>query len=43
LAIVQQVAQRHGGRAWVQPREGGGSEFVLLFGSQSIIDPRPAT
>ncbi len=43
LAIVQQVAQRHGGRAWVQPREGGGSEFVLLFGSRSVIDPNPAS
>jgi signal transduction histidine kinase len=32
LAIVRQVAERHGGRAWVQPREGGGSEFVLTFG-----------
>lgn len=43
LAIVQQVAQRHGRRAWLQPREGGGSEFVLLFGSQSLIDPTPAS
>lgn len=42
LAIVQQIAHRHGGRAWVQPREGGGSEFVLLFGSQSIIEEKPA-
>lgn len=33
LAIVRQVAERHGGRAWVQPREGGGSEFVLTFGT----------
>lgn len=32
LAIVRQVAERHGGRAWVQPREGGGAEFVLTFG-----------
>lgn len=31
LAIVRQVAERHGGRAWVQPREGGGSEFYLTF------------
>lgn len=31
LAIVQQVAQRHGGRAWVQPRPGGGSEFFITF------------
>ncbi|MBI3355928.1 MAG: PAS domain S-box protein, partial [Nitrospirae bacterium] len=33
LAIVRQVAERHGGRAWVQPREGGGSEFILTFGA----------
>ncbi len=32
LAIVRQVAERHGGRAWVQPREGGGAEFMLTFG-----------
>lgn len=31
LAIVRQVAERHGGKAWVQPREGGGSEFVITF------------
>lgn len=31
LAIVRQIAERHGGRAWVQPREGGGSEFIFTF------------
>jgi PAS domain S-box-containing protein len=35
LAIVRQVAERHGGRAWVQPREGGGSEFILTFGTDA--------
>ena len=32
LAIVRQVAERHGGRAWVLPREGGGSDFYITFG-----------
>ncbi len=31
LAIVREVAERHGGHAWVQPREGGGSEFIITF------------
>jgi len=29
LAIVAQVAERYGGRAWVRERTGGGAEFVL--------------
>jgi PAS domain S-box-containing protein len=31
LAIVKQVAQRHGGAAWVESRAGGGSVFVITF------------
>jgi signal transduction histidine kinase len=31
LAIVRQIAERHGGNAWVRPREGGGAEFVITF------------
>jgi signal transduction histidine kinase len=29
---VRQIAERHGGSAWVRPREGGGSEFIVTFG-----------
>jgi signal transduction histidine kinase len=29
LAIVRDVAERHGGRAWVEAREGGGAVFCL--------------
>jgi PAS domain S-box-containing protein len=36
LAIVRQIAERHGGSAWVRPREGGGSEFVVTFGTSVI-------
>jgi len=31
LAIVRQIAERHGGNAWVEAREGGGSEFIVTF------------
>ena len=31
LAIVLEVAHRHNGNAWVRPREGGGSEFIITF------------
>jgi PAS domain S-box-containing protein len=31
LAIVRQVANRYGGNAWVEPREGGGSNFFITF------------
>ena len=33
LAIVRQIAERHNGNAWVRPREGGGSEFIVTFGT----------
>ncbi|MGD9849715.1 MAG: CHASE3 domain-containing protein [Nitrospirales bacterium] len=32
LAIVRQVAERHGGHAWVESREGGGAAFFITFG-----------
>jgi PAS domain S-box-containing protein len=31
LAIVKQVGQRHGGDAWLEPRAGGGSKFIVTF------------
>jgi signal transduction histidine kinase len=31
LAIVRDVAEAHGGRAWVEAREGGGAAFHLLL------------
>ena len=34
LAIARAVAKRHGGHAWVQPRDGGGSEFIITFGTR---------
>lgn len=34
LAIVRRVAERHGGKSWVQPRVGGGSEFFVTFGNE---------
>jgi PAS domain S-box-containing protein len=33
LAIVRQIAERHGGHARMRMREGGGSEFMVTFGS----------
>ena len=31
LAIVKQIAERHRGKVWYEPREGGGSCFTLTF------------
>ena len=37
LAIVRQIAERHGGNAWVQPRDGGGSEFIITFSKNNNL------
>jgi signal transduction histidine kinase len=42
LAIVAAVAERHGGRAWVEPREGGGSEFAITFADAESRAPEVA-
>jgi signal transduction histidine kinase len=38
LAIVRQIGERHGGSAWVKPREGGGSEFIITFGHAEDLE-----
>ena len=38
LAIVRQIAERHGGSAWVEPRQGGGSEFIVTFGDGKDLE-----
>ena len=32
LAIVRQIAAKHGGNAWLGPRAGGGTEVFITFG-----------
>jgi PAS domain S-box-containing protein len=40
LALVAQFASLHGGRAWVEPRSGGGASFqVLLPDSPDAVPP----
>ena len=36
LAIVRQVAEKHNGLTWVEPREGGGSRFIITFGQETL-------
>ena len=31
LAIVRKIAERHGGRAWVEDATGGGAAFHVLL------------
>ncbi len=34
LAIVKQIAQKHGGDVWYEPRSGGGSKFSITFSNR---------
>jgi signal transduction histidine kinase len=43
LAIVKQIAQRHGGDAWVEPRTGGGSVFIVTFDKTEREKPQEWT
>ena len=43
LALVRRFAELHGGRAWVEAREGGGASFrVLLPTPSGWLGPRPS-
>ncbi len=35
LAIVKQIAERHGGKIWYETREGGGSCFTITFSNRA--------
>lgn len=41
LAIVRQVAERHGGCVWVEARPGGGSEFMMTFECPTPQEAKP--
>ncbi len=43
LALVRQIAERHGGRAFCEPREGGGSCFVISLPPRSVAAAPPAS
>jgi PAS domain S-box-containing protein len=42
LALVAQFAGLHGGRAWVEPRAGGGACFQVLLPDSPEVAPPPA-
>jgi PAS domain S-box-containing protein len=41
LSLVARVAEAHGGRAWVEDREGGGASFRVLFPDPATRVPNP--
>jgi signal transduction histidine kinase len=41
LALVAQFANLHGGRAWVEPRYGGGASFHVLLPDGPVSAPAP--
>lgn len=43
LTLVARFAELHGGRAWVQDREGGGASFRVQLPLEAPKEPSPAT
>jgi PAS domain S-box-containing protein len=43
LSLVARFAQAHGGRAWVEDREGGGASFRVLFPDPATRLPEPGS
>ena len=39
LTLVRRFAQLHGGRAWVESREGGGASFRVFLPAEPTLDP----
>jgi PAS domain S-box-containing protein len=39
LTLVRRFAELHGGRAWVEPREGGGASFLVFLPAQPSVRP----
>ncbi|MBV8084230.1 MAG: two-component sensor histidine kinase, partial [Chloroflexi bacterium] len=42
LAYVREVATAHGGRVYVESKEGSGSTFVMELPRTSVVAPTPA-